>query len=353
MNTITYNCPHCGANIVDLDAHHEYTCPYCSSTFTLDQVQAIVDEKLKNVQQRDQKNKEFKETATTYTCKNCGAQVISDTNTVATFCLYCHSQNIVVDRASNDLAPDKILPFTVTKDKALQGFQSWVKGVSFLPDDFCSDNQLQKLTTLYAPFWLFNYHADFEVSGTGTKLRHWSANSYRYTETSYYSVHKKGSLKFNPIPIDGSIALNNNTMAKLEPFDLSKLEDFKMAYLVGHYADTYDDDKDKIKADLEAQVNMKAQNQVHSITSGYATFKSEVETAKLVSDYDSYALLPLWFLNYKYNGEDYVYTMNGQTGKVVGDLPIDLNKQKQYKTKVFFIAYAIFAILAVISAFTN
>jgi hypothetical protein len=36
-----------------------------------------------------------------------------------------------------------------------------------------------------------------------------------------------------------------------------------------------------------------------------------------------YALLPVWMLNTKWNGKDFLFAMNGQTGKLVGDLPVD------------------------------
>ena len=36
-----------------------------------------------------------------------------------------------------------------------------------------------------------------------------------------------------------------------------------------------------------------------------------------------YALLPVWMLHTKWNGQDFLFAMNGQTGKLVGDLPTD------------------------------
>jgi len=36
-----------------------------------------------------------------------------------------------------------------------------------------------------------------------------------------------------------------------------------------------------------------------------------------------YALYPVWLLNTSWNGKKYTFAMNGQTGKLVGDLPMD------------------------------
>ena len=35
-----------------------------------------------------------------------------------------------------------------------------------------------------------------------------------------------------------------------------------------------------------------------------------------------YALLPVWMLSTRWRGKDYLFAMNGQTGKLVGDLPM-------------------------------
>ena len=36
-----------------------------------------------------------------------------------------------------------------------------------------------------------------------------------------------------------------------------------------------------------------------------------------------YALYPVWLLNTSWRGKKYTFAMNGQTGKLVGDLPLD------------------------------
>lgn len=39
-----------------------------------------------------------------------------------------------------------------------------------------------------------------------------------------------------------------------------------------------------------------------------------------------YALMPVWMLNTKWDGKDFLFAMNGQTGKLVGDLPVSRGK---------------------------
>lgn len=39
-----------------------------------------------------------------------------------------------------------------------------------------------------------------------------------------------------------------------------------------------------------------------------------------------YALLPVWMLHTKWKGQDFLFAMNGQTGRLVGDLPTDMGR---------------------------
>ncbi len=43
-----------------------------------------------------------------------------------------------------------------------------------------------------------------------------------------------------------------------------------------------------------------------------------------------YALLPVWLLSTQWNGKNFLFAMNGQTGKLIGDLPVDNKKRLLY-----------------------
>ena len=49
-----------------------------------------------------------------------------------------------------------------------------------------------------------------------------------------------------------------------------------------------------------------------------------------------YALMPIWTLTYKArDGKIYYFSINGQTGKTCGELPVDQNKLIMLFLKVF------------------
>ena len=60
--------------------------------------------------------------------------------------------------------------------------------------------------------------------------------------------------------------------------------------------------------------------------SGYSTVSTRSENVELRRGSVKYALFPVWMLNTKWKDKTFLFAMNGQTGKIVGDLPISKGK---------------------------
>ena len=99
-----------------------------------------------------------------------------------------------------------------------------------------------------------------------------------------------------------------------------------MAYLSGYQAEKRDIEKDKISADIDAESRRRCENLVRSTMNGYTTVHMQNFVADLRKRKWKYTLLPVWMVTYKYLGKIYVYGMNGQTGKVYGELPLSKRK---------------------------
>ena len=61
---------------------------------------------------------------------------------------------------------------------------------------------------------------------------------------------------------------------------------------------------------------------LRSTVTGYTTCTPETQTVRIRRGQVQYALLPVWMLHTKWKGKDYLFSMNGQTGKLTGDLPV-------------------------------
>ncbi len=192
---------------------------------------------------------------------------------------------------------------------------------------------------MYVPFWLFDASADADITYSGEQIRTWSDADYNYTETKVFDLHRSGSLAFDNVPVDGSEKMDNELMESVEPFDVSQAVDFKTAYLAGYLADKYD----VAAKDCVGRANVRMQQSVKDVfistTQGYSGVTPKSSYVHVNKGRARYVLLPVWILNTTWNGEKYVFAMNGQTGKFVGNLPCD----KSLKRKWHLIYAGIFA----------
>ena len=127
------------------------------------------------------------EEVTVYTCPSCGAQILTDRNTTATFCVFCHNPAVIAGRLEGAFRPAYVLPFVLKKEHALQALEGLCKKKPLLPRDFTATHHIEKLSGLYAPFWLFDCQVDASLSARAERITSWSDSSYRYTCLLYTS----------------------------------------------------------------------------------------------------------------------------------------------------------------------
>jgi hypothetical protein len=134
---------------------------------------------------------------------------------------------------------------------------------------------------------------------------------------------RKGTLDFENIPVDSSSKIDNDITESLEPFDLSQAVDFQTAYLSGYLADKYDVSEDKSVERANQRVSKSTEKEFSATVTGYTTVHTENVNIQLDNAKAKYALFPVWLMTTKWNGKNYIFAMNGQTGKFVGNLPMD------------------------------
>ena len=280
-----------------------------------------------------------------YVCQTCGGEIIADETTSATSCPFCGNPVIFKSRLSGELKPDYIIPFKLDKKAAKEALKKHMSGKKLLPKVFKSENHIDEVKGVYVPFWLFDTDADAEARYRATKTRFWSDGDYDYTETSHFSLLRSGSMGFDHIPVDGSRKMPDDLMESLEPFDFSEAVDFQTAYLSGYLADKYDVPADECNKRANERVKCSSDIALRSTVVGYDSVVPENVSVQFSGGRKHYALYPVWLLNTTWNGNKYTFAMNGQTGKFVGDLPIDKGAYWKYFGGIFaagsIIAYAV------------
>ena len=258
-----------------------------------------------------------------YSCPSCGAELICDETTAATSCPYCGNPAIVPGQFSGALRPDYILPFRLSKDDAVQALRAHYKGKPFLPRSFTSANHIEQIQGVYVPFWLFDGGAEGAASYRASNTNVYETGDYEITETRHYHVVRAGSLAFEKIPVDASSKMPDDHMDSIETFDYAQLRPFSTAYLPGYLADKYDVTIDDSRDRADTRCRETLAQALRDTVTGYGACVTEREDIALRRGKVHYALLPVWMLSTKWRGQDFLFAMNGQTGKLVGDLPTD------------------------------
>lgn len=326
-----YKCPCCGGAIAFDSASQKMKCPYCDTEFDMESL-ASYDNELSN-DQPDNINwesaagREWQEGETdglrSYICQSCGGEIVGDVNTAATSCPFCGNPVVMMGQFSGALKPDYVIPFRFDKKAAKEALKNHYKGKLLLPKIFKDRNHIDEIKGVYVPFWLFDADVDANIRYRATRTRSWSQGDYDYTETSHYSLRRSGSIGFEHVPVDGSSKMADDLMESIEPFDFAGAVDFQTAYLAGYVADKYDVSEEQSIARANERIKKSTENAFATQVHGYSTVTPESSNISLHNGRAKYALYPVWLLNTSWNGKNYVFAMNGQTGKMVGDLPMD------------------------------
>lgn len=261
-----------------------------------------------------------------YVCPSCGAELLCDTTTAATSCPYCGNPTIIPGQLTGTLKPDYIIPFQLSKDDAVRALKKHYKGKILLPRAFTNSNHIEEIKGIYVPFWLFDGEASGSIACHATRIHSYRHGDYEITETDHFDVHRSGCLQFENIPVDASKKMPDAYMDSIEPFDYSQLKPFSSAYLPGYLADKYDVSvaESRQRADCRCSDSLVCALE-RSIT-GYATCVTTAKQIHLKRGKVHYALLPVWMLNTRWNGKNFLFAMNGQTGKIVGNLPVSFKR---------------------------
>lgn len=308
-----YKCHNCGGNVVYDPQRQKMYCPHCES---LDSEEAVSERGLSS-------------------CANCGAPVQIGTYTSASRCAHCGSYLIFEERVEGQYTPHLILPFKVSHKQAEELLQKEFGKRVFMPVGFLSNASLSKMEGAYVPFFMYDFHADYDWTGRGTKVRSWVSGNTEYTETKTFRVERSMEIDFTKIPVDASIAMDDQTMDLMEPYDYAALERFQMKYMSGFFSEMYNMGSEQLEPRARQKAHNDSEDLMRQSLAGYNSTMPEYRNLQLTKRGTNYALLPVWVYTYHYGGKQYNFHINGQTGKIIGKAPISKKKAFWYSASVF------------------
>lgn len=344
-----YKCPACTGPLHYEGASGRLECDYCGSSFGVSEIEELYAEKIEEAEaaaavlQAQEPEEEYEmpdgsggwessasddwgdeaQNMKAYSCPSCGAELICDVNTAATSCPYCANPTIIPGNFAGALKPDYIIPFKLDKMAAINALAKYYKGKKFLPRAFADTNHLDDITGVYVPFWLYDGEAFADMQFRATRVHVQTTRRERITITDHYRLRRAGSMKFEKIPVDASSKMPDAHMDAIEPYDYSELKPFSTAYMPGFLADKFDISADECSERADQRAKNTMESAMSTTTGGFSTVFPEGKNIQLRRGQVRYALLPVWMLSTRWKGQSFLFAMNGQTGKLIGDLPVD------------------------------
>lgn len=305
---MNFQCKNCGGNMVFDPEQQKMLCPYCDGT--------------------DCEEQKGDESLTV--CASCGGEVNIDELVSSSQCPYCGNYLVFDNRIKGKFKPDRILPFRISKKKAVECMDKEFAKRLFAPSSFLSEKTLVALKGHYVPFYMYDYTVSGNYNGTGTKVKRWSSGNYDYVETSYYQLLREFDAEYDDVPVDASYAMDDDVMDLLEPFDYEYFCSFDPKYMSGFFGEVYNDSAEVFESRAKQKVSDSAQSVLMNSVIGYSTLSTNERTVNTSLNNADFALLPVWQYTYAYGGKDYRYYVNGVTGKVIGITPVSVKKVAAY-----------------------
>ena len=332
MSTASCNCPCCGGGPLKFSGESgKLECTACGNNYEPEALEMMTpEESIDEITfANDAKRFDTGEAGMrAYFCKNCGAELMAD-ETAAAECPYCGSPTILPDRIEDGVKPEKVIPFVVSKEQA----QNYFKGKKLLPNVFLnSRNRISEMRRLYIPYWLFSCDACADMVYDAEKVHTEQKGEWEITRTKHYLVRRRGGMRFENTPVDGSVKMDDKLTESLEPYDLSAAIPFQSAVLAGAMADHADADCDACeKRAVERSVEQTMLDTVRD----YDTVSER--SRRIIAERGSAtpALLPVWLMTTVKEGKTYTFAVNGQTGKLTCDVPADKKKSLLWGGGVF------------------
>lgn len=319
------HCPNCGANPRFDIASQKLLCPQCGSSFDVSSFPEESSGAGSHEMPGEYAGQPGKMQVTVYTCSQCGGELMSTDTDAAAFCSYCGSHQILEERLSVQERPKRIIPFAVTKDDCKKAYARKLKRSLFAPKELRDPAYIEEFRGIYMPYWFYSFSQKGTITLNGT-VEH-REGDYRIVDS--YDLSVDADNRFCGIAHDASTTYDDIISESLAPYDVRQTVPFRTTYLSGFYADIPDlrksvyrhesaaiaarDTVEKIQ-DMEEfkKYSIKELNDVSAVSRTHTTVDS-IESA----------MFPVWFLSYRKKDRVAYAAINGQTGKMTADIPIE------------------------------
>lgn len=307
-------CNNCGGQLVFDIVKQSMRCRSCQSVFPAGQ---------KEAGQSTAKENDYLDTKS-YECPQCGGLITTLSEEIAQgFCPYCGNSVVFQGKMEKMKKPGYIIPFSYTKKSCKEAYKNRMAKQFFAPKDLKDENRIDSFRGIYMPYWDFTVHQKGAINREYTSSRR--SGDYIYTTHKHmtwdlddYRTH---------ILHDASSTFDDRIGYFVTPFEMQQARDFHSDYMEGFYADTADVPSADCEEVVYSIADQQTENIVDSASAGDTLVKrsgnNQIAEWTNKTDHVNLMMLPLWFMSYK-NGRRVSYAVvNGQTGKMYVDTPVE------------------------------
>ncbi len=356
-------CPGCGAYLRFDIKSQMLKCDYCESSYSVaeaDRFRSASEVVLEEGENQSSTTVEYLSdeegrraqngySLYAFSCPQCGGTIYGDCQDLTGFCSYCGSPVELAGRLTELEKPECVIPFQKTKEDCKTIFSRFVRKAFFLPKEYKDAEHIDSFRGIYMPYYVYkvNQTGDFRVNGKGKSYRR---GDYIYTEI--YEASGEMDSSYEGFEHDSSSTFSDDISESLGPFRNQDRIPFQGGYLAGFYADAADQKPGEFEKNARSEAQHETMRQVAREVRRQNSSVS-IDTKKLgggtITVSAEKTMYPVWFMSYR-NGDRVAYAaVNGQTGKITADLPLDFRKfllcAALLTVPLYFLLEAIFTFL--------
>lgn len=312
-----FACKNCGGNVIYDIASGQLACTYCHTLFD----PYAYEEKTADAEVE----KDFE--ATIFTCPQCGGEILSTDDTAAGFCSFCGASTVLYSRIEREHRPAYIIPFTKTKEDCKQAYAKLMRKAIFAPKELKDPKYIDGFRGIYMPYWTYYVEQNTPISLDAQK----SHRSGDYIITDHSKLNGNIDAYYKGLSYDASSSFEDNLSETLAPYDVKHMKRFTPSFLSGFYADTADVPAEVYQGEAMElaydnsikEISAVPEFSEYTLTENESLSPESLGTTIKAADY---SMFPVWFLSYRNKDRVAYATVNGQTGKVVADVPVSIGK---------------------------
>ena len=267
-----------------------------------------------------------------YSCPACRKDFVYYGEEDISCCIYCGRDMLSKREISGALRPQAMIPFKVTREKAAKILMEYCSGKPLAPKTLSELDFPAKIKGFYQPVWVLSGTGKYSVDFKGAKSLAYKEKKIEGVKKDFYSLRRGGSFFFEDFLLW--------ERGDIEPYYLGEAVPFEESLLEGFFSDKLYETKDEAAEKICSAVEGSLTGLCKKDLDGFSDVKAENTDVSFERESLKYMLVPLWVLNFNYDGKTHTFAVNGQTGKVSGLLPVGKGEYLKYFLLIFGIIAA-------------